>query len=143
MLTLASVSLVTTIFMPLRNGMGTQQLKLRPSGLENSAFWNVTIRPSAWPKKSPMGTLTAGALAPSQNISRRRPRSILGVRSGMVIQIRRTVPLVRLASARTRVSPGCRSRRQGARLRPSSPRQAPPFSPLGFSAVAQRGWTPG
>ena len=35
-------SLVTTIFMPLRKGIGMQQLKLRPSGLLSSADSNVT-----------------------------------------------------------------------------------------------------
>jgi len=97
--------------------MGTQQLKLRPSGLEKSADWNVAQRPNPWPKKSPSGALTAGRSVPSQNISKRSPRSIRGERSLIVIQMRRTVPLVFSAWARTFCSPAL-SAKQGEPLRP-------------------------
>ena len=45
---------------PVLKGMGTTVTRLRPSGLENSADWNGRISPSACPKKSPSGALTAG-----------------------------------------------------------------------------------
>jgi hypothetical protein len=90
---------------PVRNGIGTTELKLLPSGLENSADSKTAVRPSPIPKKSPSGALTAGVVAPSQYMSSRRPRSIFGLRSPKVIQMRRTVPLVARASASTALAP--------------------------------------
>jgi hypothetical protein len=51
---------------PVRKGIGTTVLRLRPSGFEKSADSNGTMRPSPMPKKSPSGALTAGVRAPSQ-----------------------------------------------------------------------------
>src|SRR5215212_6624485 len=127
--------------MPVLNGMGTIELKLRPSGFENSADSKVIVRPRPCPKKSPTGALTAGVFAPSQYMSIRRPRSIRGLRSGKVIQMRRTVPLVFDASASTRLWPALIAT-VGAPLRPPLARAAAPFAPVGFSPLAHRDSTP-
>ena len=86
---------------PERNGIGTTETRLRPSGLEKSADWNACISPSASPKKSPSGTSTAGVAAPSHVICSRSDLSITGLRSLSVSHMRRTIPLVPEASAIT------------------------------------------
>ena len=50
----------------LRNGMGTKQLKERPSGLEKRADSNGTCRANGSPKKSWRGASTEGQSCPSQ-----------------------------------------------------------------------------
>ena len=122
---------------PVRNGIGTKQLRLRPSGFEKSADSNCAIWPSPTPKKSPTGALTAGLAAPSQNISSFRPRSICGLRSGIVIQMRRTVPEAFFASASTTLAPALMGM-VGEPLRPPPACAARPFSPDGFSGLAHR-----
>jgi hypothetical protein len=127
--------------MPVLNGIWTNELKLRPSGLANRADWKGTIWPRPRPKKSPTGALTAGARTPSQYMSRRKERSIFGERSGNVIQMRRTVPLVPVASASTRLSPAL----MGTVAEPFRPALAcapRPRSPRWFSLDAQRVSTP-
>ena len=74
-----SVSLVTTIRADFRNGMGIMQLNDRASGLENKPLSNADIPAPQCPKKEPNGAETAGVAAPSQVMSRRIPRSILGL----------------------------------------------------------------
>jgi hypothetical protein len=112
-------------------------LRLRPSGFEKSADSNCAICPSPTPKKSPTGALTAGFAAPSQNISSLNPRSICGLRSGIVIQMRRTMPGLFFASASTTLAPALMGM-VGAPLRPPPATPARPFSPVGFSGLAQR-----
>src|SRR5690349_12356123 len=127
--------------MPLRNGMGTLALKLRPSGLENSADSNGKVRPRPTPKKSPSGASTAAVLAPSQYMERRRPRSIFGPRSFSVIQMRRTMPLPDSTAASVRDSPAFNTK-NAAPLRPAFALAPWPRSAFGFSGLAQRVSTP-
>ena len=67
--------------------------------LRNGIVW-----PCEMLKKSPSGTLTAGLASPSQHISRRSERSIPGLRSLTVSQMRCTMP-VPLTSSRVALAP--------------------------------------
>ena len=64
-----------------------------------------------------------------------------GLRSQNVIQMRRTVPLVPAASASVKLSPALMAT-VGAPFRPPFACAARPFSPFGFSPLAQRVSTP-
>ena len=134
-MTAVLLSLVTTILAPDLNGIGIQQLKLLPSGLENRALSNVAILPRPWQKKSPKGALTAGLHWPSQYISNLIPLSVSGVRLFIVTHIRLTTPLQPQTSISVCSHPGS-NMKLGDPFLPQFSWPPAPRAPVQFSGLA-------